>query len=187
MTAPRKPGRPPRTDAATGRAAILDTALARIEAGEAVSFRALGTALGVTAMAVSHHVGDHAGLMRALTDRAFAALPPPPPEAAPADRLRHTLTAYVARAAAFPRLMRETLADPSLSGAELGALDARLLADAGALPAAHGTDPTLMRDILVDHAHGTILALARAAGPQERDAILARYATALDHLLRDPA
>ena len=71
----RKPGRPPQATAATGLDAILDTALARIEAGEAVSFRALGAALGVSAMAVHHHVGDRAGLMRALSDRVFAALP----------------------------------------------------------------------------------------------------------------
>jgi AcrR family transcriptional regulator len=174
----RGPGRPLEA-AATGRAAILDAALRRVEAGEAISFRALGAELGVTAMAVRHHVGDSAGLLRALVARVFAGLDAGPGDD-PRSRLRARLLSYVARAARHPRLMRLTLADPALIGPDLTRLGDALAQDCTALTGAAGPG-TLLRDILVDHAHGTILALCHA-GP-DTATLHARYATALDWLL----
>ncbi|NKX43513.1 TetR/AcrR family transcriptional regulator [Roseicyclus persicicus] len=174
----RRPGRPARA-AATGRAAILDAGLRRVEAGEAISFRALGAELGVTAMAVRHHVGDSAALLRAMTGRVFAGIAPSP-DGDPRGRLRATLLSYVARAARHPRLMQLTLADPALVGPDLSRLGEALAQDCAALtgdPAAGGH----LRDILVDQAHGTILALCHAG--QDAAALQARYAATLDWLL----
>ena len=54
--------------------AILSTALAMLDEGEGdgLSLRALAARLGVTPMSLYHHVGDHAGLLRALSDRVYA-------------------------------------------------------------------------------------------------------------------
>ena len=69
MTRPR--GRPARGEGVT-RDAILSAALALLdEDGAGFGMRALAARLGVTPMSLYHHVGDRAGLLRALSDQVY--------------------------------------------------------------------------------------------------------------------
>src|SRR5215470_8392583 len=79
-SAGKRRGRPPKLD----RDAVLDIAARLLdeEGVEAVSMRRLATRLGVSAMALYRHVGNHDELLLALVDRLAAQLVYPP---CPAD------------------------------------------------------------------------------------------------------
>jgi AcrR family transcriptional regulator len=64
------------------REEILDVTLALAEEGglNAVSMRGVASRLGVTPMALYHHVGDKRALMDALVERLLAELPVPDPD-----------------------------------------------------------------------------------------------------------
>jgi AcrR family transcriptional regulator len=180
MTRPR--GRPARGQGVT-REAILDAALAVLDedGGAGLSMRTLAARLGVTPMSLYHHVTDRAGLLRALSDRVYgdvlqgADLP-----AEPVAGIRLLLTRYHDAVIAHPQLTLAIFAEPAaFAGASRDITD-RLETLLAALTPAH----LLWRDILVDHAHGSGLALIAARTDAVRvDALRAAYREALDCLL----
>lgn len=184
MTRPR--GRPARGQGVT-LDAILDAALALLdEAGDAgLTMRALAARLGVTPMSLYHHVSDRAGLLRALSDRVYGDVLHEADE--PADgvaALRTLLTRYYDRVVAHPRLTLAIFAEPAAFAGASRDLTDRLDALLAALTPAH----LLWRDILVDHAHGSGLALVAArAGAARTETLRAGYRAALDCLLAQVA
>lgn len=178
----RARGRPARGQGVT-REAILDAALALLdEDGDAgLTMRSLAARLGVTPMSLYHHVTDRAGLLRALSDRLYGGVLQGVDEAGgPVDGIRMLLTRYHDAVVTRPQLTLAIFAEPAaFAGASRDITD-RLTALLAALTPA----PVLWRDILVDHAHGSGLALIAAGGDVARvDALRAAYGQALDCLL----
>lgn len=144
-----KPGRPatPRLT----RDAILTEALALLDQSEtALTIRALAQGLNVTPMAIQHHIGTRDALIHALADRTYAAVT--------GATLRDLLTAYTATIRRHPNLTLALFRIPGPLPDEAqritDALDALLRQT---LPEARAK---LWRDILIDWAHGMVLAQA---------------------------
>ena len=180
MTRPR--GRPARGQGVT-RDAIRDAALALLdEDGDAgLTMRALAARLGVTPMSLYHHVTDRAGLLRALSDRLYGDVLRGVDEAgSPVDGIRTLLTQYHDAVAAHPQLTLAIFAEPAAFAGASREITDRLTALLAALTPAH----LPWRDILVDHAHGSGLALIAARGEAARaGALRDAYRQALDRLL----
>jgi len=180
MTRPR--GRPARGQGVP-RDAILDAALALLdEDGDAgLTMRALAARLGVTPMSLYHHVTDRAGLLRALSDRLYGdVLLGVDAAGGPIDGIRMLLSRYYDAVVTHPQLTLAIFAEPAAFAGASREITERLTALlAGVTPA-----PLLWRDILVDHAHGSGLALIVARGDAARvDALRHAYRQALDCLL----
>jgi AcrR family transcriptional regulator len=167
-----KPGRP--SQPRLTQDAILTEALSLLDTGDhALTLRALATRLGVTPMAVQHHIGTRDALIRALADHAYADIAAPddgPDDGPPQARLRTLITAYAAKVRAHPHL---TLALfriqgplPSEAQRITDTLEALLLGTGLAAPKAR-----LWRDILIDWAHGA--ALAQSPDSAALDTLLA--------------
>jgi AcrR family transcriptional regulator len=184
MTRPR--GRPARGQGVT-RDAILDAALALLdEDGDAgLTMRALAARLGVTPMSLYHHVTDRAGLLRALSDRLYGGVLQDGDQPGGAvEEIRMLLTRYYDAVVAHPQLTLAIFAEPSAFAGVSREITDRLGTLLAALTPAH----LLWRDILVDHAHGSGLALIAARGDAARvKALRDAYRLALDLLLTMPS
>ena len=180
MNRPR--GRPARGQGVS-RDAILDAALALLdEDGDAgLTMRSLAARLGVTPMSLYHHVTDRAGLLRALSDQLYGDVLEGVDEAGgPVDGIRILLTRYHDAVAMHPQLTLAIFAEPAAFAGASREITDRL----GTLLAALTPSHMLWRDILVDHAHGSGLALIAARGSAARvDALRDAYRQALDCLL----
>jgi AcrR family transcriptional regulator len=146
-----------------------------------LTLRALATRLGVTPMSLYHHVGDHAGLLRALADRVYAeALEGVGESADHRVEIRGLLIRYYHAVGRHPQLTLAIFATPEAFAGVTRQITDRL----ATLLAEITAEPLLWRDILVDHAHGCGLALASARGEQAQTLTLPeQYQMALDRLL----
>jgi AcrR family transcriptional regulator len=180
MTRPR--GRPARGQGVT-RDAILDAALALLdEDGDAgLTMRSLAARLGVTPMSLYHHVTDRAGLLRALSDRLYGDVLQGVDQAeGPVEGIRMLLTRYYDAVVIHPQLTLAIFAEPAAFAGASREITDRLGALLAALTPAH----VLWRDILIDHAHGSGLALIAArGGTAPAGALRDAYQQALDCLL----
>ena len=180
MTRPR--GRPARGQGVT-RDAILDAALALLdEDGDAgLTMRSLAARLDVTPMSLYHHVTDRAGLLRALSDRLYDdVLDGLDESSGPVDGIRMLLTRYYDAVVAHPQLTLAIFAEPAAFAGASREITDRLTELLSAVTPAH----LVWRDILVDHAHGSGLALIAARGDAARvEALRTAYGQALDCLL----
>jgi AcrR family transcriptional regulator len=132
-------------------------------------------------MSLYHHVTDRAGLLRALSDRLYGDVLQGVDEAGgPVEGIRMLLTRYYDAVVTHPQLTLAIFAEPAaFAGASRDITD-RLTGLLAVLTPAH----LLWRDILVDHAHGSGLALIAARGDDVRRAALRdAYLQALDCLL----
>ena len=151
------------------------------EGCDALTMRALAARLGVTPMSLYHHVGDRAGLIRAVADRVYADVGKRLRRAEddPLVELRSILLRYHECVARQPQL---TLALFTESGAFAG-VSRSLSERMQVLLEPVVTDAQLWRDVLVDHAHGNALAFA-SASPAPYRAMRRQYTKALDALLQ---
>lgn len=179
MNRPR--GRPARGQGVT-RDDILAAALALLDegGGAALGMRALAARLGVTPMSLYRHVGDHAGLLRALSDRVYGAVLDEQAQDDARGALRALLLRYHEAVGRHPQLTLAIFAAPAALAGATRAITERL----DTLLAALTPQPLLWRDILVDHAHGSGLALCAARADAARlDAMRGQYRQALDCML----
>lgn len=180
MTRPR--GRPTqgtgvnRDDILTAGLTLLDEG-----GGQGLTMRALATRLGVTPMSLYHHVEDRAGLLRALSDRVYAEVLEG--VGGLLDRraeIQAILIRYHDAVRGHPQLTLAIFAAPEAFAGVTRQITDRLtvlLADITA-------ESSLWRDILVDHAHGSGLALSSAHGAQRQaQTMQEQYRQALDRLL----
>lgn len=180
----RTRGRPARGDGVR-RDEILSAALALLdEDGAGFGMRALAARLGVTPMSLYHHIGDRAGLLQALSDRVYGAvLDGAAPAGALADSLaqvRALLTRYHEAVGRHPQLTLAIFAEPAAFAGTTRSITERLTLLLAALTPEH----LLWRDILVDHAHGSGLALCAARGDrQQLEAMREGYGRALERML----
>lgn len=146
--------------------------------GQALTMRALAARLGVTPMGLYRHVGDQAGLLRALADRVYAqALQGLGECADERAQIRALLIRYHQAVGRYPQLTLAIFATPQAFAGVTQEITERLTA----LLQRITDNPLLWRDILVDHAHGSGLALA--AAPAQIAAMAQQYGLALDRLL----
>ena len=183
MTLMRPRGRPAQGKGVT-RHEILDAAMQLLDegGGKGLSMRALAARLGVTPMSLYHHVDDRAGLLLALSDRVYGVVLDAMAEPAGqrAD-IRTLLTRYYDAVGRHPQLTLEIFAEP----AAFAGVSRKITDLLTSLLAAITADPLLWRDILIDHAHGSGLALSAARGDQEQAELMrAQYRVALDCLLK---
>ena len=179
MNRPR--GRPARGQGVT-RADILAAALALLDEDGGADFgmRALAARLGVTPMSLYHHVGDRAGLLRALSDQVYGTVLEDCAQEDARAGLRALLLRYHDAVGRHPQLTLAIFAEPAAFAGATQAITERL----DGLLATLTPAPLLWRDILVDHAHGSGLALCAARGdPARLDAMRGQYGQALDCLL----
>lgn len=180
MTRPR--GRPAQGQG-VARDDILTAALTLLDesGGQGLTMRALATRLGVTPMSLYNHVGDQAGLLRALSDRVYAeALEGPGELADHRAEIRGLLTRYHHAVGRHPQLTLALFAMPEALAGVTRQITDRLTT----LLAGITAEPILWRDVLVDHAHGSGLALASVRGAKMQSQILEeQYGQALDRLL----
>ncbi len=145
--------------------------------GQALTMRALATRLGVTPMSLYRHVTNRAGLLRIVSDRVYAEVLN---EADLPLDVRTVLIRYYEAVGRHPQLTLAIFATPeALAGisVQISEYVAGRLADVT-------DEPVLWRDILIDHAHGSGLALASVQGNQEREeGMREQYGQALDRLL----
>lgn len=162
---------------------ILAAALTLLDegSGQGLTMRAVAARLGVTPMSLYHHVLDRKGLLLALSDRVYGNLL----ESAAnlTDRsaeIRMLLTLYHDAVGRHPQLTLAIFAEPeAFAGVSRQITDRLTLLLAAITP-----EQILWRDILVDHAHGSGLALAAARDDQQlAEAMRAQYRQALDCLL----
>lgn len=167
--------------------AILSTALAMLDEGDGngLSLRALAARLGVTPMSLYHHVGDHAGLLRALSDRVYAQALEGVGEAP--DRraeIRGLLMRYYRAVARHPQLTMAIFATPEA----FEGVTRQITECLTALMTGTTAEPILWRDILIDHVHGSGMAVASARGDEAKTRHLQeQYESALDCLLNQLA
>lgn len=164
-----KPGRP--TAPAVTKPAILETALAMIDAGAPLTFRSLAIAHGVTPMAIAHHAGSRDQLLADLIALCFGPVMPPTGHT-PMARLRDVLTRYCQTVLLHPGLVNLTFANPALMAGPLADLTTHLRAE---LPS------DVVLNLTIDYTHG--FALSAAAAPPGAGPTLSDYLAGLDWLL----
>ncbi|HVL10211.1 MAG TPA: TetR/AcrR family transcriptional regulator [Burkholderiaceae bacterium] len=162
---------------------ILTTALTLLDegGGQGLTLRALAARLGVTPMSLYHHVGDQVGLLRALSDRVYAEVMKCPkcPGDAQAE-IQALLTRFYEAVGHHPQLILAIFSMPQAFSGVTRQITDRLTT----LLTQITTDPIIWRDILVDHTHGSGLALAATQGDRmQAQALQARYQQALTQLL----
>lgn len=178
MTRPR--GRPTHGKGMT-RDDILAAALKLLDesGGHGLTLRTLAAQLGVTPMSLYHHVGDHAGLLRALSDRVYAEVMEAVDELP--DRraeIQELLFRYYRAVGRHPQLTLAIFTTPEAFAGVTHQITNRLTTLLAGLTA----EPIVWRDILVDHAHGSGLALA-SVRREQAEALQTQYRQALDRLL----
>jgi AcrR family transcriptional regulator len=180
VTRPR--GRPAHGQGVT-RDEILATALTLLDegGGKGLTMRALAARLGVTPMSLYRHVVDHKGLLLALSDQVYGeVLRAAAGLADHGAEIRALLTHYHAAVGRHPQLTLAIFAEPEAFAGVTRQITDRLTLLLATMTPEH----MLWRDILVDHAHGSGLALAAAHGdPKRVESMQAAYQQALDSLL----
>jgi AcrR family transcriptional regulator len=177
----RSAGRPRRGESSLERWQIIAKAFEILDAegADGLTMRALGRALGVTPMALYHHVGSRTELFAAMSEAIYATLATTP------AGLRATLRGYCEQVLAHPNLTLAIFAMPELYAGAAERLTEHLIAMLREM----GLDERGVKrwlDILVDYTHGFALAIAAgrrsgAVGSIE-DALLT-YDDELDTLL----
>ncbi|MEW6760958.1 MAG: TetR/AcrR family transcriptional regulator [Pseudomonadota bacterium] len=180
MNRPR--GRPARGQGVTVDA-ILDAALSLLdeEGEQGLSMRAVAARIQVTPMSLYHHVADRAALLVALSGKIYGGVLEGECDGAPPqEALRALLLRYHEAVARHPALTLAIFGEPAAFAGTTVRITERLEALLSTLT----PQLQLWRDILVDHAHGSGLALAAARDDADYAATRqGQYAEALDLLL----
>lgn len=157
-----RPGRPKTGAPRLTRDEALDAALRLIDSHGArgLSFRALAVELGVSPMAVAHHVGTRHELLKAVVERVYHGVATDPGGASgPLERLHLLLTAYIRRTIEHPNVAWAVLGDPRLRSSDLESLTAELRSTIRGIGVpADLLDPAV--GAVIDYTHGFALAVA---------------------------
>lgn len=173
-------GRPPKGRRTLSKSDVLRHALHLLDKGgaPALTFKALATDLGVTPMAVAHHVGTRAEMIRDLVGMGFDGVEAPVSGADPQARIRALMLRYCARAIRHPAIIRCVLEEPALLTGPLEVLTAQLRHQIAASGPPEDEIEVLL-GLIVDYTHGFAFAAASAPGALSLD----DYAPGLDWML----
>jgi len=158
--------RPRKESAPLTREKIQALAIRLLDEGgeKALSFRALATGLGVTPMAVKHHVGTRKELLCALVAKVYDNLEVTATGEEPRARLRFLLRRYCERVLEYPNLTLVIFADPSLISGQLVTLTNLIRSNIAILVGGEEEKETIV-GLIVDYTHG--FAISVAAAPKE--------------------
>ena len=183
-------GRPRKDASRLDKDAVLEAALRLLDEGgeRAVTFRALARELGVTPMAISHHVGSRHAMFASLVAMVYADVAEEPRYRAPGKRVRAMLRRYCERVIAHPHLVQCVFSDPSLMSDQLVSLTLETAENL----AASGADPSELQTlvyVIVDYTHGFAISAAAAWSLGEEQAMdrpsIEDYLRGLDWLLKN--
>jgi AcrR family transcriptional regulator len=158
------------------------------EGADALTMRALAKRSGVNPMTIYHHFGDRDGLIKALSERAYAGVAAPQ-EGSVRTRLEELLQSYQSQVVQHPGLTLAIFSRPSVfpEQAERITDDLRTLLGELGLPPSRSQ---LWVSILVDFTHGAALATAMrseheggrttSVGDEEYSSTLAELLDSLD-------
>lgn len=180
----RKPtvlGRPSKSEKAVTKEKIHRTAFWLIKQGglDALTFRALAKQLGVTPMAITHHVGTRKQLLAALITLAFSDISEPANGETPRARLQFLLNRYCERATENVPLITTMLTDNSLIDKELSRFTDHIRQELEAFVDMEAVTPVL--NLIIDYTHG--YASSVAAAPEGHGPKLQEYNTSVDWVL----
>lgn len=145
-----------------------------------MTMRALATQLGITPMSLYHHVGNQAELLRALSDHVYAeVLIEADGRADAREKIRTILARYHDAVCRYSQLTLAIFATPDA----FAGVTRRITDELTLLLAEFTTAPLLWRDIFIDHAHGSGLALAAVREEAMAQAGQDQYEQSLDRLL----
>lgn len=178
----RARGRPARGSGLNKEAIVCAALELLAEAGVAgLTMRGLASRLGVTPMSLYHHVSDRNTLLRAMADQVYApVMASGATDESPRLSVKRLLTDYHAVVGRHAALVLALVATPQAVAGAARQMTAQLERHLACLT----REPELWRDILVDHAHGSGLALAGVTcSAEHRQLVCDSYARALEHLL----
>jgi len=159
-------GRPSKDEKTLSPEDIIEVALDMLtREGEAsLSFRKLAIQLGVTPMAVKHHVGTRRELQRSIIARVYRDVGKPVDDGTPHANLRLLLTNYSKRVLAHPNVAVLVFSDPSLlEEGPLASLNEQICANIALLVRSKAERDSVL-DVVVDYTHGFAFAAAAAKG-----------------------
>ncbi|QUS55278.1 TetR/AcrR family transcriptional regulator [Pseudovibrio brasiliensis] len=158
-------GRPAKSGKALRKERIFEEALRLMDEGgePAVTFRELANRLGVTAMAVKHHVGSRKELFQQLIARAFEGTADVPEELSGRAALLHTLEGYCERVIAHPVLMQSILASPDLMPEQLHSLTEQIRSYVSSL-LSDESEVEIVVGLIADYTHGFATSVATYRG-----------------------
>lgn len=148
----------------------------------ALTFRALAKKLGVTPMAITHHVGNRKQMLSALIALAFSDICLPAEGESPQARLKFHLVRYCECATANAHLIQAVLYDTSLFDDKLSEFTSQIQQELEALVDKETVTPVL--HLIIDYTHGFINTVASAPadrGPSQ-EGYIASLSWILDHL-----
>lgn len=154
---------------------ILKVALSLLDTDQRrLTMRALAEQLGVTPMSLYHHLKGRTSLLLALAEQVYGQV------LVQAEDLCSLMMAYYDAVGRHPQLTLALFATPGAVSGVTWHISERVTQ----LLQGRVAEPLLWRDILIDHAHGSGLALAAAAADPLRTATLrGEYRRALEQLL----
>lgn len=131
-------------------------------------------------MSLYRHVGGRDELLRVLSDMVYAeVLEGTEPGEDPEAEVRGILIRYHQTICRHPQLTLAIFSTPEALVGVTRQITDRL----NMLLAVLAVDPTLWRDVLIDHAHGSGLAYAFAAEGQMRTMPMSQYRNTLDRII----
>lgn len=129
---------------------------------DALTFRSLAKHLGVTPMAITHHVGTRKELLAALITLSFSDICEPAEGVTPRTRLLYLLNRYCERSIENARLVQAMLADSSLIDDKLSRFTDQIRQELEAFVDAKAVTPVL--NLIIDYTHGFVSAVAAQEG-----------------------
>lgn len=181
MPKPTALGRPGKSAKAVTREKVHQVAFRLINQSglDALTFRALAKQLGVTPMAIAHHVGTRKQLLAALIALSFSNICAPAEGVTPRTRLQYLLNRYCDRAIENARLIQAMLADSSLIGEELSRFTDQIRQELEAFVDAETVTPVL--NLIIDYTHGFVS--SAAAAPEGHGPNREQYNASVDWVL----
>jgi len=155
-------GRPTGSDSTLSKDRILAAALELLDEGgeQALSFRLLAKRLGVTPMAVAHHVGSRHQMQTALIAHVYEGVAAPQEGVtSPEARLRALLERYCRRVMAHPHVAMLIFADRSLFAGHVVALTEAVRTDIAAM-ISDQREADMLVNLIIDYTHGFAISAA---------------------------
>ncbi|SDR32322.1 TetR/AcrR family transcriptional regulator [Pseudovibrio sp. Tun.PSC04-5.I4] len=158
-------GRPAKSKGNLSKVQIFEQALILLdEGGEgAVTFRGLAAGLGVTAMAIKHHVGTRRELFQQLVEQTYHGVGHAPDALEGSGALIYVLEDYCSRVIAHPALMQSILADTSLMPSRLHALTDHIRNYVQSTLSEKEEVETVV-NLIADYTHGFAMSVAAHCG-----------------------
>ena len=144
-----------------------------------LTFRALAKQLGVTPMAITHHVGTRNELLGALIVSAFSGICAPAEGESPRARLKFRLNRYCVCAVQNAQLIQAMLTDNSLIGEELTRFTDQIRQELELFVDVETVTPIL--NLIIDYTHGFVS--STAAAPNGHRPNREEYIRSLDWVL----